>query len=134
MKDAYGRNHMAQGDMLVELLLQARNKLEKARQAKMEGDNKTFSEKIWEVGADLEYFTFMVKLPNGKESPDDLWKEGVQTTRAVNIDGELSIAERLLQEASSAIESDFETAYKKAWLAQGHILKIQRRSEKTISK
>jgi len=123
---------VAREDELAELLLRAASSLEEAVKAKVEGDIKTLSERIWEVGADLEYVTFIMGL--SREGSDDFWKEGLKTSRAVDVDEELSTVQRLLKEASSAIDTDLEEAYRKAWYARGHILRVQRELEKTTTR
>ena len=123
---------MVNENRLAELLLQATSNLEKAVKAKAAGNSKVFSEKIWEVGADLEYLTFIVGL--NREDSDESWKGNVKFPRAVDVDGELSTIQKLLKEALSAIDINIKEVYERAWLARGHMLRIQRALERATSK
>ena len=124
---------MAHKDKLMELLLQTINNLENAMQAKIEENSIRFSEKIWKVAADLEYFTFIVKLSIRKED-SDIWIENLKTARTMNIDDELLTAQKLLREAASALATSLEESYRKAWSAQEHILRVQGKLERTMTK
>lgn len=123
---------MASENKLAALFRQVENNLDEAEKAKMEGNVKTFSRKIWEVGADLEYLTFTMGL--SRENADDSWKEKLKATRAIDIDEEISKAKSLLKEASSAIDADLEGVYRKAWLARGIMLRIQKELEKPTTR
>ena len=123
---------MIRDKRLAELLLQATNNLKKAVKAKMKGDYRLLSEKVWEIGADLEYLLFIISL--SRENSNDLWKENVKTTRTVDIDYELTTIQSLLKEASSSLEVNLEECYMKMWFARGCTLRVQRTLERTTAK
>jgi len=115
-------------DKLAATFRQAEKSLDEAERARVEGDTETFSRKIWEVGAHLEYLTFTMRL--SLENMDDSWKEKLKATGEIDVDEEVLKIRRLLKELSSAISTDLEEAYRKAWLARGITLRIQMELEK----
>jgi len=119
-------------DKLAATFRKAEKSLDEAERAREEGDTATFSRKIWEVGAHLEYLTFTMHL--SLENRDDSWKEKLKTTREIDVDEEVAKIGSLLKELPSAISTDLEEAYRKAWLARGITLRIQKELEKPTRK
>jgi hypothetical protein len=96
--------------------------------AKMKAENKIFSKTMWVVGSDLEYLTFILNL--SRENSDDLWKENMKVARVVDIDSELVTIQQLLCGALSTVLTNLEETYRKVWLAQLYVLRIQRKEER----
>lgn len=123
---------MASEDKFTDILRQTEKSLDEAEKARAEGNAETFSRKIWEVGADLEYLTFTMRISIG--NMDDSWKEKLKAARRIDIDEEASKIRSLLKEISSAISTNLEGAYMKVWLARGITLRIQKELEKPTRK
>ena len=123
---------MVSEDKLATTFRKAEKSLDEAKKARGEGDTETFSRKIWEVGAHLEYLTFTMRL--SLENVDDSWKEKLKAAKEIDVDEEVSKIRSLLKELPSEIITDLEETYRKAWLARGITLRIQKELEKPTMK
>ena len=120
------------GEELRELLGKAVRGLDEAIRALVSKDERTLSAKVWKVASDVEYATFLMSLVR-RELEDD-WKRQWKLSRDVDVGATLVAAQDLLREAVKDLDLRVEEAYRKAWLARGHILNVQNKLDMIMAK
>ena len=114
---------MAQ-EKLSKALSSAISYLENTIEARNKADEKSELKIVWQAAADLEYALFLLTILNN-ELEDASWKAGFHFNK-VEVTPALKYAKNLLQQSKDNSEAkDFLEAYKKAWVARGHLLKVQ---------
>ncbi|MDQ1278780.1 MAG: hypothetical protein QG670_40 [Thermoproteota archaeon] len=113
---------------LKEILTSAIRELEEAVKALVSMDNRTLTGKVWKAASDVEYATFLMSLSR-RESEDE-WKKIWKLSTDVDVGATLITAQNLLKQATTDLNSKDEEAYRKAWLARGHILNVQNKLDK----
>jgi hypothetical protein len=113
---------------LKEILTSAIRELEEAIKALGSMDDRTLTDKVWKAASDVEYATFLMSLSR-RESEDE-WKKIWRLSTDIDVGATLTTAQNLLRQATTDLDSKDEEAYRKAWLARGHILNVQNRLDK----
>ena len=125
---------------ILEALTSAINHLEDSIRALVEKDEKKLVKFVWKASADLEYALFLFSLLHQDETESSSWKPDPHS-KQVEIGPSLMLAQDLLKEAKQSFEADeLHGAYKKTWMARGHLLgvhdsfeKKRRKGEKSAS-
>jgi hypothetical protein len=89
-------------------------------------EGRAFDDHVWKAAFYLEYLTFLLSL--SRTNGDDAWKKREKLGRTVDLTATLSLARDSLKEAEA--DDSVEGVYRKAWIARGRILSIQRRLDK----
>lgn len=106
---------------LMEKFHLAVEKMDEAIKARAEGNNKETVMRVWEVGAILEYFIFLMRFYKNLDKEKNIDEK---FPRRIDIDSEMSTVQKLLRETSSITDDDLEVL-RIVWRARGHILRIQ---------
>lgn len=125
---------------ILEALTSAINYLEDSMRALVEKDEKKLVKFVWKASADLEYALFLFSLTQQDETESSSWKLDPRS-KQVEIGPSLMLAQDLLKEAKHGFEADeLREAYKKTWMARGHLLRVhdffekkRRKGEKSAS-
>jgi len=85
---------------------------------------------VWQAAADLEYALFLFSLTHPDESKPSSWKANPRSKQA-EIQPLLVTTKDLLETAKESLKTDDSLeAYKTAWIARGHLLRIHDAFEK----
>lgn len=120
------------GEELKELLASAIRELEESAKALASMDDKALTGKVWKAASDVEYAIFLMSLL--RREPEDEWKRNWRLSTDVDVETTLITAQNLLRQAAADVDSKGEEAYRKAWLARGHILNVQYRLDKAMAR
>lgn len=133
----HGRAYVDEGEkvdarrhFIRETLQKANLSVERARSALARREERAFDDHIWKTAFYLEYLTFLLSL--SRTNVDDAWKKREKLDRGVDLTTTLSLAQDSLKEAEE--DDSVEGVYRKAWIARGRILSVQRRLDKTKAK
>jgi len=110
-----------------EILQKAILSVDRARSALARREERALDDHIWKAAFYLEYLTFLLSL--SRTNGDDAWKKREKLERGVDLATSLSLVRDLLKEAEE--DDSVEGVYRKAWVARGRILSVQRRLDKT---
>ncbi|MFQ5999258.1 MAG: hypothetical protein ACE5J6_00635 [Candidatus Bathyarchaeia archaeon] len=125
---------------ILEALTSAINYLEDSMGALVEKNEKELTRFVWKASADLEYALFLFSIIHQDETESSSWKLDPHS-KQVEIGPSLMLAQDLLKEAKHSFEADeLHEAYKKTWMARGHLLRVhdffekkRRKGEKSTS-
>ena len=85
---------------------------------------------VWQAAADLEYALFLFSLMHQNETKPSSWKTTKRSKQA-GIRPLLASTKDLLVTARESLETkNFLEAYKRTWIARGHLLRIHDAFEK----
>ncbi len=116
---------MAANEKILKSLKSATTHLENSMLALNKKDENAFADSLWHVGAELEYALFLFSLTFQNESNLPKWKSNPEqkSTEAGPI---LAKVQNLLDEAEKhIINGKSLDAYKSAYVARHHVLKVQ---------
>ena len=113
-----------------ETLQKAVLSVDNARSALARKEEPAFDDYIWKTAFYLEYLTFLLSL--SRTNVDDVWKKREKLKRGVDLMTTLSLAQDSLKEAEK--DDSVEGMYRKAWIARGRILRVQRSLNKAKTK
>lgn len=103
--------------------------LKDSAEAVIERDEKRLDKLVWRASAELEYalFLFSILHPRGVKPPRTLDPK----SKSLEIGPTLVLVQNLLEEAKENLNrKEVAEAYRKAWTAREHLLKLQGRMEK----
>jgi len=104
--------------------------LENSMKALVKKDEPEVAGSVWKAAADLEYALFLFSLAQQEESERSSWKMESPLKQA-EVGPILVSAQDLLKEAKSSIDvGELWEAYKKTWMARGHLLMVWKRLTK----
>ena len=113
-----------------ETLQKAILSVEHACSALAKKEERAFDDYVWKTAFYLEYLTFLLSL--SRTNMDDVWKKREKLKRGVDLMTILSLAQDSLKEAEK--DDSVEGMYRKAWIARGWILGVQRKLNKAKTK
>lgn len=125
---------------ILEAIKSAMAQLENSVEALVKKDETKVVYFTWRAASDLEYALFLFSLMHQDETDSSSWKLNPQS-KQVEIGPLLASAQDLLKEAKNSFETnDIYEAYKKTWMARGHLLRLhdflekkRRKGEKVVS-
>lgn len=116
---------MAASEKMSKALKSAKAYLESSMLALNKKDEKSFSDSLWHVGAELEYVLFLFSMAFQDESDMSMWKpsRGIKKVVAGSM---LIEVEKLLNETEGFIvNKSLHDAYKSAYIARNYVLEVQ---------
>lgn len=117
-------------EKIIKAIVSAINNLENSIEALVKRDGTGMQSYVWLTAADSEYTLFLLSLMRQEELEGSSWKPNVPLKRA-EIGPSLTLAQDLLKESKEKVEGgEFHEAYKKAWMARGYLLNVQKILEK----
>jgi len=119
---------------ILENTTSAINHLEESMKALVEKNEKEVMRFVWKAAADLEHALFLFSLMPREENSSTSWKLN-PPSKQVEVGSTLMVAQDLLKEAKDSFEAEnFHEAYKKTWMARGHLLRVHDFFEKMLKK
>lgn len=116
---------MATNEKMSKALKSAKTHLENSMLAVDKKDEKSLSDSLWHVAAELEYILFLFSMSFQDESDTSMWKPS-RELKKVETGPMLIEVEKLLNETKRFIVNErLRDAYKSVYIARHYIFKVQ---------